>query len=105
MLCERPRRLKREEAVEWLRKATASLEVGEGGVKALQLVELDSPSLRWARCWDWLLEVELASDVDANELVSHGPWGDLLADLRLLGMRPAVAIANPARTTQLGGAS
>lgn len=105
VLCERPRHLTRDQAIEWFREATACLRVGGGPVKAVRLTELESPSIRWGRSWDWLLEVELASVEAAGELMSDGPGGDLLADLRLLGMHPAVAVASPTRTTDLGADS
>ena len=103
VLCERPRHLSAEDAVAWLRRATAALV--QDGAANVYLTELASASMRWARAWDWLIEVEVSDASAGQRLVADPPWGQLLADLRLLGMRPCVAVADSARTTQLGAAS
>jgi hypothetical protein len=103
VLCERPKHLSAEEALTWFRRATDGL-VGRDGIEAVSLTALESVSLRWARSWDWLIEVELPDSGTARRLVGETPWGELLADLRLLGMRPCVAVADRARATPLGRA-
>jgi hypothetical protein len=100
LLCERPRHLARDEAVAWFTRATGQL-AASPGVRELLLTELESASLRWTRTADWMVEAELERDVDPRRLVDTEPWRDLLADLRLLGMRPSVAVADPERVSDL----
>ena len=104
VLCERPRQLSAEDALAWFRRATADLVDGEA-IDAVSLTELESVSLRWGRSWDWLIEVEFADPGTARRVAAERPWGELLGDLRLLGMRPCVAVADPDRSTQLGPAA
>ena len=101
VLCERPRQLSAEDALTWLRRAIAGLADGDA-VTGIRVTELESVSLRWARSWDWLIEVDLGASGNARRLVTETAWGELLADLRLLGMRPSVAVADPARATPVG---
>jgi hypothetical protein len=99
-MCERPSRLSGDEAIAWLRRATEQL--GDGrDVTDLRLVELEHPSLRWAGACDWMVEAQLGDGVDPRRLVANDVWRDLLADLRLLGMRPTLAVADAGRTSDL----
>jgi hypothetical protein len=93
LLCERPRHLSREESRDWFRRAVAELADG-GEVLTLEFTELETASRHWACPADWMIEAELG-EVDAGRLVESPRWRGLLADLRLLGMRPAVAIGDP----------
>ena len=103
LLCERPRHLARDESVVWLRQATHHL-VDGADVVGLQFTELEGPPLCWSPAGDWLLEAELADDVDAQRLIDSPQWRELLADLRLLGMRPALAVADARNSSPLGPA-
>ena len=102
VLCECPRQLTRDDAVTWLRRVTADITGSE--VAAARLIELESVSLRWGRAWDWLIEIEFKDARAIRQVVGESAWVALLADLRLLGMRPSVAVADPARVTSLGPA-
>jgi hypothetical protein len=104
LLCERPRHLGREESVVWLRQATQHL-VDGSDVVGLQFTELESPSPHWSPAGDWLLEAELADDVDVRRLIDTPQWREVLADLRLLGMRPALAVADARNSSRLGPAA
>ena len=87
VLCQRPRMLGEDEAAAWTRKEAAAL--------------LRSPSIRRAEpraiepwgdilghMFDWLLEL----DVESREALEASPLTELLLDLRLLGLRPAVLV-------------
>jgi hypothetical protein len=104
LLCERPPHLSRNESLVWLRQATEQLVDGTD-VVGLRFTELESPSLRWSSDSDWLLEAELADGVDARRLVESARWRELLGDLQLLGMRPALAVADARNTSRLGPAA
>jgi hypothetical protein len=103
VLCERPRQLGAHEALAWLHKAMREVTDREA-VARVQVTELENVSMGWARSWDWLIEVQVADSASARRLVAETPWGSLLADLRLLGMRPSVALADRTRETPLGPA-
>jgi hypothetical protein len=95
VLVQRPVQLTFEETEAWLRAAARQL----GGLPAaerVELVALESASLRWPRPCDWLIEVSLADASDVSELLRCNACSDLLGDLRMLGMRPAVAVAGSA---------
>ena len=94
VLAQRPYHLSVAEAEEWLRAQVVEL-AGLGGVLRVDMTRLASASLRFGREWDWLLEVHLDAAVDAQHTLREPACTGLLADLRLLGMRPAVAIAGP----------
>jgi hypothetical protein len=100
ILCERPQHLSAEHAIAWLRRASAEA-VATRGVAALRLTQLQNPSPTLAPMATWLIEAELERGADAAAIVASAPWRDLLGDLRLLGMRPSVAVADSARATAL----
>ncbi len=79
------------------RRRTRWLRSELGGLRALPGVESivlsrvqDAP--RHARPWAWLCELQLADGADAQACVEHPVCRDWLLDLRLLGMRPALAV-------------
>ena len=86
-----PHHLRAEEAEEWLRKEAATLTTAEG-VRRAVISPLASPSVRWANQWGWLIEVDCDGAEGADRAVCDGAWTALLGDLRLLGMRPTVAV-------------
>jgi hypothetical protein len=90
VLWTRPHHLTAEEAGRWAHAEVRRLLLVEG-VSSARLTRLESASPRLAREWDWLLELEIAAPV--ADSVDHGPCAEWLADLRLLGMRPAVVLA------------
>ena len=90
IMCLRPYQLGMAEADAWLRRELDKL-ISGGNFGRAALSELRSVSLAWGREWDWLLELELTSDAEAA-LARGSPLNEFLLDLRLLGMRPTVAI-------------
>jgi hypothetical protein len=99
VMCERPMHLAADEAAAWLRREAAEIS-GKDGIYKVELTVLESAPLRWGRVWDWLIEIDLGSQPDA--LAKGSRCATLLADLRLLGMRPAVAVADPSKKQLFG---
>ncbi len=89
-----------DEAAAWLEREARAIH-GQPGVQAIGLTELEPAPLRWGRVWHWLIEIELETALDASALAKGTSCAVLLADLRLLGMRPAIAVANPAKKRTL----
>ena len=93
LLAESPPHLDGDQTEAWLRKELDAL-VGKPGVLRISLSRLESVSLRFARSWDWLIEMECAAAEDAVRATTNSAFRDLYGDLRLIGMRPALALAN-----------
>lgn len=92
----RPRHLSTAEADDWVEPAIARL-TGLDGLARAELTVLESAAVRYWREWDWLLELRLAPGVDRQEWLTNDAWIDWIADLRLLGMRPQVMVADDRR--------
>jgi hypothetical protein len=90
-----PEHLRAAEAENWLRGEAAGLATVDGVRRAL-LSPLASPSPRWGNQWGWLIEIDCESPDGANRVVRDGAWTALMGDLRLLGMRPTVAVVGGA---------
>ena len=90
-----PHHLRAAEAEEWLRSEASGLATVEG-VRRAVLSPLASPSLRWNNQWGWLIEIDCENRDDTDRVVQDGAWTALLGDLRLLGMRPTVALVGDA---------
>jgi hypothetical protein len=94
-----PYHLTPEEAEDWLRGEAAAL-AGVEGVRRGVLSRLCSPTERWSNHWAWMIELDCDDPDGAQRAVSAGAWKLVLGDLRLLGMRPSVAlVAAPAELT------
>jgi hypothetical protein len=100
VLFEQPSHLSLEEAADWLRPQVARLGA-IAGVASVELRAVASASRRWPRMWDWLVEIHLASSADGHRIVEAEPCTELLADLQMLGMRPAVGVVDDGRTAAL----
>jgi hypothetical protein len=77
-----------EEDARWVEQQTDKLR-GCEGVLGLMLHRVESAAVRHPRQWEWCLELEVA-DGAANSVVRDPVCAEFLADLRLLGTRPAV---------------
>jgi hypothetical protein len=95
LLVGAPQHLRPEEAEEWLRKEATALSAAEGVTRAV-ISPLASPSARWPNQWGWLIEVDCDGPGDAQSATRDDAWTALLGDLRLLGMRPTVAVVGDA---------
>ena len=89
VLWSRPRHLTSDVAERWARGEIRAL-LGDDGIRSAELTRLQSASPRHGCDWSWLLEVEVAGPV--RECVERGRCAEWLADLRMLGMRPAVIV-------------
>ena len=87
---QRAHHVSREETELWLSEQLAALR-GDG-IERVQLRRLASPALRFGDTWSWLVEVECRDERSARDAVVQGAGLMLLSDLRLLGMRPSVAL-------------
>jgi hypothetical protein len=88
----RPLHLSEEEAETWAREEVGRLLAIEG-VRCGELTRLRDGSSEYGRDRDWMLELHLTAGTDAQQCVDHGACSEWLGDLRLLGMRPSVLLA------------
>jgi hypothetical protein len=91
VLVSPPRHLKLDEAEDWLRQEIAPVTSGLE-LRSAALSRLASASRRWTQEWGWLIELEFEDAHAAREAVAGDACAMLLGDLRLLGMRPTVAL-------------
>ncbi len=61
------------------------------GVRGVWLRRVEPASPRWSVDWDWAFELRVRREC-VGELCDRGACGDLLADMRLLGMRPVAEL-------------
>jgi hypothetical protein len=87
---ERPRHVSDDEAEAWLEHELAAL--GGNGVDRVQLKRLAGASPRMSEPWSWMVEIDCEDLEAAREALGNGAAMLLLGDLRLLGMRPYVAL-------------
>jgi hypothetical protein len=87
---ERPRHVRVDEAEAWLESELAALE--GTGVDRIQLKRILGASLRFSDTWSWMVQIDCRDVEAARDTIRNGPGLLLLADLRLLGMRPSVAL-------------
>jgi hypothetical protein len=92
----RPQHLSAEEADAWTSEQLSGLQDLEA-VERARLTRLGTPSTAHPQEWDWMLELDLAPGADARRCVESGWCGEWLADLQLLGMRPAAVLADDGR--------
>ncbi|HEX2413845.1 MAG TPA: hypothetical protein VHJ37_01385 [Thermoleophilaceae bacterium] len=95
VLVSPPHHLGLEEAEHWLREELAPVTAG-AGVRSAALSRLAAASRRWSQEWGWLIELEFEDAQAAREAVAEDACRMLLGDLRLVGMRPTVALVDGA---------
>jgi hypothetical protein len=91
---QKPRHVSAEEAEEWLHAQLADFE--GHGIQRVELKRLASPTLRFSETWSWMVQLDCSDPQSASAAVSDGAGLLLLADLRLLGMRPSIALVEDA---------
>ena len=99
VLWSRPDHLSAEEAERWARAELRAV-VASDGVRSAKLKRLDPASPRYGGGLHWLLELEVAGP--ARECVENGRFAEWLGDMRLLGMRPEVVVADHTIDLQAG---
>jgi hypothetical protein len=98
VLCRHPYHLSREEAAAWLEQELERV-LHADELEGATLTPLASPCAQGTREWDWLIEFEGGRPV--HPVSGRSACGELLADLRLLGMAPAAALADGREAIEL----
>jgi hypothetical protein len=91
ILWSRPQHLTAEEAERWARTELRGV-LAADSVRSAELRRLEPASPRYGADPRWLLELEVAGP--ARECVENGPCAAWLGDMRLLGMRAEVVVAD-----------
>jgi hypothetical protein len=94
VLWNRPYHLSGEEAAAWTQQEASRL-LSAGGVARAELRRLEGVSERHAQAWNWMLELHLSPRVEPSQYVAAASFAEWLANLRVLGLRPAVLLADP----------
>jgi hypothetical protein len=61
------------------------------GVHGVSLRRVSPASAKWSVDWHWAFELRVSEEA-VYELCDRGACGDLLTDMRLLGMRPVAML-------------
>jgi hypothetical protein len=93
LLARRPDNLSREEAEVWLRREVRRLD-GSAGIERVSITRLGPASLRWGRSADWLIELEVPAWSWESRALCEDACAALVGDMRLLGMKPVLAVAD-----------
>jgi hypothetical protein len=88
-----PHHLSEAEAEAWIRAELQTV-TGAPGVERAELTRLRSGSDRFGAPHDWMLDLHLAPGAVPSDYVKARPCAEWLGDLRLLGMSPAVVVAD-----------
>jgi hypothetical protein len=89
----RPYHLSQQEADRWIRREAAPL-CEASSVRSVELSRLRGAGATSGSDWDWLIEMRFDSAEDAARAAREEACRDLVADLRLLGMRPSLALVD-----------
>jgi hypothetical protein len=98
LFVRRPYHLSEDEADRWMRAQAAPL---AGHADGVNVSRLQNPAAGGGGDWDWLIELECEGVEDAARAARGDVLRSLVADLRLLGMRPSLVLAHG--TTPLEG--
>ena len=82
-----------KDAATWLESEVREL-LADDFATRIHFISLSSASTAWGRQWDYLIEIDLREGSDPNAVVRSAACASLLGDLRLLGMRPTVLVAD-----------
>jgi hypothetical protein len=91
VIWSRPQHLTAEETERWARTELRDV-LAADSVRSAELRRLEPASPRYGGDPRWLLELEVAGP--ARECVENGPCAEWLGDMRLLGMRAEVVVAD-----------
>lgn len=98
LFVRRPCSLSADEAVGWMRDQAAPL--AAMGAERVELVRLAAPGGRGSPDCEWLVEMYYQRVEDAAAAARNRSCRDLVADLRLLGMRPQLVVADSSEPVQ-----
>ncbi|HEV3376963.1 MAG TPA: hypothetical protein VG126_06760 [Thermoleophilaceae bacterium] len=96
LFVRRPYHLSQEEADRWMKAEAAPL-AGAAGVASVEVSRLRSPGAPGSNEWDWLVEMSFEGADEAARAAREAVCRDLVADMRLLGMRPSLTLADDTR--------
>jgi hypothetical protein len=96
-----PYHLHARDAQAWLKQELTDI-LRRDQLQGARLTRLGAASSQARGGYDWLLELAVEPDAPANP---RGAIGELVADLRLLGMAPMVAVADDRNAIDLGPTS
>lgn len=96
LFVRRPYHLSDDEADRWMRDQAAPL-ASAAAVESVHISRLLAPAARGGGDWDWLIEFHCRGAEDASRAAREEPLRDMVADLRLLGMRPSLVLAEGTR--------
>jgi hypothetical protein len=99
VLWSRPQHLSADEAERWARTELRQV-LAADSVRSAELRRLEPASPRYGGDRRWLLELEVAGP--ARECVENGACAEWLGDMRLLGMRAEVVVADETVDLQAG---
>jgi hypothetical protein len=91
-----PQHSSAEDAREWASTELRRVLDAERAAAA-RLARLRAASHRYGTSGDWLLELDVAADDDAETWLESPAWTAWLGDLRALGLRPGVMVADRAQ--------
>jgi hypothetical protein len=100
VLCRHPYHLHRREAQAWLSEQVETV-LHRDELQVATLTQLRSPSSQSSSGGDWLVEFQLHTGASSMALSRGGALAELVADLRLLGMAPMVALADESEAVEL----
>jgi hypothetical protein len=89
----RPSALSEADAARWMREQAAQV-ASVGEIDRVQLTRLESPVWQGGGDGEWLIELHCRRREDAVRAARDNACRDLVADLRLLGMRPRLVMAD-----------
>jgi hypothetical protein len=92
LFARRPYHLSDEEAERWMRAEATAL---TRCAPSVHVSRLQSPGT--GGDWDWLIEMHFDGPDDAARAAREAACRELIADLRMLGMRPSLALVDSTR--------
>jgi hypothetical protein len=102
VLCRHPYHLRDADAQSWLSEQLEAV-VRRDGLQGATLTRLaNPPSSHSASSSGWLIEIRLGTAATATDMQRGGAFGELIADLRLLGMAPIVIAPDDRSAVELG---
>jgi hypothetical protein len=100
LFVRRPYHLSQEEADRWMRSEAAPL-ARAAAIRSVEVSRLRSPGAPSSSDWDWLIEMSFEDRDDAARAAREEVCRDLVADMRLLGMRPSLALVDGTRPLEI----
>ena len=96
LFIRRPYHLSDDEADRWMREQALPL-TEVVAVESVHISRLQAPTARGRGDCDWLIEFQCRGAEDAGRAAREPVLRDMVADLRLLGMRPSLVLADGTR--------